>query len=353
MNTDAKACRRAAEEIAELSGRGLPAAVLYPQVLAILGRVLDVSSACFQTSDPLTGFPVTHGEVGSPPGSLGESLHFEFDREDVSRYSDVQLRQTPLAILSAETGGRPLESPRFREMIEPEGGGDELRVAFADVLGVWGTMVIFSAPGHCFSDEDAALVSRIVAPVSRALRLAHHSEPAAVEAIDWGGPGVIVVDGDERIEMADERALARVRSLGTDVGGSLPAAFSVVCAWARLRDPDRPARARARGLSGGPWLTIDVSPIDDDARGRLAVVIQAATGPDVLDAAMRSHALSAREREVAGLLIAGQANKEIAASLCVSPHTVADHLKSIFEKTGAHTRGGVAAAIFGSATGSP
>jgi DNA-binding CsgD family transcriptional regulator len=136
------------------------------------------------------------------------------------------------------------------------------------------------------------------------------------------------------------------------VGGSLPGAFGVVCAWARLRDPERPARARTRGAQG-PWLTIDVSPIDDAPRGRLAVVIQAATGPDVLDAAMRSHALSAREREVAGLLIAGHGNKEIAAALCVSPHTVNDHLKAIFEKTGAHTRGEVATRIMSGKPGDP
>jgi DNA-binding CsgD family transcriptional regulator len=348
MTADARARRRAAEEIAALAERGLAAADLYPGVLAILGRVLDVSSACFQTSDPLTGIPVSHGEVGTPPGSLGESLHFEFDRDDVSRYSDVQARSTPLAILSAETAGRPLESPRFREMIEPEGGGDELRVAFADALGVWGTMVLFSARDNRYSEADAALVAQIVPPVARALRLGQRSEPTPIEAVDWSGPGVIVVDGEERIEMADERALARMRSLGAELGGSLPGAFGVVCAWARMRDPERPARARARGV-GGPWLTIDVSPIDDAPRGRLAVVIQAASGPDVLDAAMRSHALSAREREVALLLIAGHSNKEVAAALCVSPHTVNDHLKAIFEKTGAHTRGEVAMRVLGSA----
>jgi DNA-binding CsgD family transcriptional regulator len=352
MSNDARARDRAAEEITALAERGLAAADLYPGVLAILGRVLDVSAACFQTSDPLTGIPVSHGEVGAPPGSLGESLHFEFDRDDVSRYSEVQARRTPLAVLSVETGGRPSESPRFREMIEPEGGGDELRVAFADVLGVWGTMVIFSAPGHRYGEADAALVGQIVAPVARALRLGHRSDPTPVEPIDWSSPGVIVVDGQERIEMADERALARMRMLGAEVGGSLPGAFGVVCAWARLRDPERPARARTRGAQG-PWLTIDVSPIDDAPRGRLAVVIQAATGPDVLDAAMRSHALSAREREVAGLLIAGHGNKEIAAALCVSPHTVNDHLKAIFEKTGAHTRGEVATRIMSGKPGDP
>jgi DNA-binding CsgD family transcriptional regulator len=96
-----------------------------------------------------------------------------------------------------------------------------------------------------------------------------------------------------------------------------------------------------------------VTPLDSAADGRLAIIVQSAEGPDVLEAAMRSHALTVREREIAGLLIAGRANKEIAAALDLSPHTVSDHLKAIFEKTGARSRGEVASRVLRSAEASP
>ena len=52
----------------------------------------------------------------------------------------------------------------------------------------------------------------------------------------------------------------------------------------------------------------------------------------------RSHGLSARETELVDLLAEGADTKSIAATLFVSEHTVQDHLKSIFAKTGTRNR---------------
>jgi DNA-binding NarL/FixJ family response regulator len=52
----------------------------------------------------------------------------------------------------------------------------------------------------------------------------------------------------------------------------------------------------------------------------------------------RSHALSPRETELLDHLAHGGDTRTIAAALYVSEHTVQDHLKSIFAKTGAHNR---------------
>lgn len=49
--------------------------------------------------------------------------------------------------------------------------------------------------------------------------------------------------------------------------------------------------------------------------------------------------LTKREIDVLGLLIQGMSAKEIASSLKVSPHTVADHTKIIYQKLDAHSRG--------------
>ena len=48
--------------------------------------------------------------------------------------------------------------------------------------------------------------------------------------------------------------------------------------------------------------------------------------------------LSGREKEVVTLLLEGQRVTMIAEMLCVSPHTVRNHLKSIFRKVGVHSQ---------------
>lgn len=49
-------------------------------------------------------------------------------------------------------------------------------------------------------------------------------------------------------------------------------------------------------------------------------------------------ALTAREREVVERLRTGASNKEIAAQLFLSPHTVGNHLRHVYRKLGVHSR---------------
>jgi DNA-binding CsgD family transcriptional regulator len=55
-------------------------------------------------------------------------------------------------------------------------------------------------------------------------------------------------------------------------------------------------------------------------------------------AAVASLGITPREVEVLALLAAGQANKEIARALGVSPNTVKTHLARLYEKLGAASR---------------
>jgi DNA-binding CsgD family transcriptional regulator len=65
---------------------------------------------------------------------------------------------------------------------------------------------------------------------------------------------------------------------------------------------------------------------------------RAAPPPPGNPAAVASLGLTPREVEVLQLLAAGQANKEIARALGVSPNTVKTHLARLFEKLGAGSR---------------
>jgi DNA-binding CsgD family transcriptional regulator len=90
-------------------------------------------------------------------------------------------------------------------------------------------------------------------------------------------------------------------------------------------------------------VSVDASPLDDDPAGSVALVLKPAPRSSVLDGLLRAYGLSEREREIVRHAIRGETNREIATRLHLSPWTVQDHLKMAFEKTGARSRGALAA----------
>jgi DNA-binding CsgD family transcriptional regulator len=61
----------------------------------------------------------------------------------------------------------------------------------------------------------------------------------------------------------------------------------------------------------------------------------ASNEPSVVD---MPSSLSGREKEIAGLLMRGSSNKEIARALHISERTVKNHMGNIFEKIGVNGR---------------
>jgi len=59
-----------------------------------------------------------------------------------------------------------------------------------------------------------------------------------------------------------------------------------------------------------------------------------------------AHGLSRRELEVLRLVAAGMTNREIAAALVISEHTVARHVQNIFAKLGLSSRAAATAFAF-------
>lgn len=84
----------------------------------------------------------------------------------------------------------------------------------------------------------------------------------------------------------------------------------------------------------------------DPAGDRVAIVIEAATGPRAATVRLEAHGATAREREVATLIARGLTNPEIAEALVLSPHTVQDHVKSLFGKLDVSSRQELVARVF-------
>jgi two-component system response regulator DesR len=96
-----------------------------------------------------------------------------------------------------------------------------------------------------------------------------------------------------------------------------------------------PAVARRAGASG--FVSKDLG-----AGDIVKAVRMVAVGMEVFGRADESEEqagpLSGREREVVGLIAAGATNREIAARLYLSPHTVKEHTSAIYRKLGARNR---------------
>jgi DNA-binding CsgD family transcriptional regulator len=78
----------------------------------------------------------------------------------------------------------------------------------------------------------------------------------------------------------------------------------------------------------------------------VAVIISPVGDPELPGLIAQAYGLSAREREVTGLVLHGHSTHEIAGALHVTRYTVQDHLKSIFEKVGVRSRRELVAQLF-------
>lgn len=105
------------------------------------------------------------------------------------------------------------------------------------------------------------------------------------------------------------------------------------------QDPlEVPARSRARTRSGH-WLLLYGTRLAGRSDGRTAVIIQPAAPAEVAPLVALAYGRTEREIRVTRLCLQGKSTEQMAQALHLSPYTVQDHLKSIFDKTGARSRG--------------
>jgi DNA-binding CsgD family transcriptional regulator len=166
---------------------------------------------------------------------------------------------------------------------------------------------------------------------------------------DHGGAGLVLLAADDSIvttDAAGARWLAQLGAGGPDA--PVPAVVAAVARGARRRlHEQRPRPARARILvPGGSWLVVRGSALGGDGDARAAVTIEPARAHELAPLIADASGLTERERAITRLVALGLATRAIAGRLHVSPWTVQDHLKSIFEKVGVRTRGELVARMF-------
>jgi DNA-binding CsgD family transcriptional regulator len=79
---------------------------------------------------------------------------------------------------------------------------------------------------------------------------------------------------------------------------------------------------------------------------RVAVIIEPAHPARISSLLMSAYELTEREQEVTRLVLHGSSPSQMADELVLSPHTVQQHLTSVFDKTGVRSRPELVGKIF-------
>ena len=96
----------------------------------------------------------------------------------------------------------------------------------------------------------------------------------------------------------------------------------------------------------GRWIVLHGAALISGGAQRAAVIIEPAHPARIIPLLMAAYQLSEREQDVTRLVLQGQSTAEIADTLCISAHTVQDHLKSVFGKTNVRSRRDLVGKIF-------
>ena len=340
--------RRAADRIAALSLRSVDVVDLWRSTTTVLQEVLPhYWSPCWYTLDPESLLITSHHNeemAEFPP----EWLTAEYVADDVNQLAAVALSDSGISTLHDATGGHPERSERWHENMRL-GGDQELVAALRDRRGVtWGALGIYRAPGAPLFDSGDKEFVRAIAPhlaagVCRSLLLAEAAEPDGTSP-----PGMLVVDKASRLVSATDAARAYLAELGSSEESPLPPSVLAACAAARdlvTHSPVASAPTRLR-TDRGSWLELHVATLQPAEEGLLAVVLEPAHPGRLHPLLAAAYDLTPREQDVLRLVLAGAATVEIAQELVVSPHTVKQHLKSIFAKTGADGRRDLVGRVF-------
>jgi DNA-binding CsgD family transcriptional regulator len=106
-----------------------------------------------------------------------------------------------------------------------------------------------------------------------------------------------------------------------------------------------PARSRARTVTG-QWVVLHGTRLGDTPGAPTAVIIEPARSAELAELIVLAYGFTPRERQVTLLVVLGLSTAEIAQQLHLSPFTVQDYLKNIFDKFGVRTRRELVATVF-------
>jgi DNA-binding CsgD family transcriptional regulator len=352
--TIARDAERARRELIALCHRGLDVSGFFGAAARPLRRVIPFDAACWLTLDPATLLVTGHVAQSSfEPHEVPRLGRNEYLEDDVNKFSALARQPGRAASLREATGGRPERSPRYRELLQPKGFDDELRTAFVLGSSCWGATAMYRKRGRAAYDpRERELLGELAGPIAEGLRRAILIAALPTEEV-LDGPGLVLLRDDNAVEAmtpAAERWLGALPR-ASSAPGVLPEVLYAVANRARQighgSDDVSTGMARARiQTSSGQWLVLHGLLLDASAGQRTAIIVEPARAPEIAPLIAEAYGMTEREREIARQVAQGLSTTEIAKNLYISPYTVQDHLKAIFEKTGVRSRRELVAQMF-------
>jgi DNA-binding CsgD family transcriptional regulator len=284
-----------------------------------------------------------------PDGVTARFLDNEFCHQDVNKFRDLAAARDPVSSLDAATRGDWSASRRYQAIMRPLGLGDELRAALRTRHSTWGFLCLHRAAGAAaFSVAEIGLVRAVAADLAEGLRRAELVQRATADA-SCDGPGIVTLEPDVTVAActpAGQRRLAELAEADSPRSGPVPVAvLAVATALGGVHGEHHAPRLAARTASGRQ-VVLHASYLSGPEPRQVAVVIEPASRPELEPVIVAAYQLTPRESETLKLLLQGLPRKIIANRLGVTGHTVNDHVKSIFGKTGVSSRGELLAAVF-------
>jgi DNA-binding CsgD family transcriptional regulator len=350
VKTDVR--QRAHDKISRAAGQGLDLVAFWRACTPVLAEVVPHYHApCWHTLDPASLLITSHFDEGIPEVP-SEWLAAEYLEDDVNKLADVARSERGVQTLHEVTGGDPSDTPRWQANMEL-GADQELIAALRTRNGeAWGAIGLYREPDEPLFDRDEIAFVRLVSPLlaegaRRALLVGEATDPEGAES-----PGLVVMDERLSVESTTpgvERWLVDLPG-GAWERGSLPSAITAVAARALASDEgpssaSELAVARVRSRSG-MWVVLHGAVMSAGSARRIAVIVEPARGARVSSLLMAAYGLTERERDVTRAVLQGASTAEIAEGLVVSAHTVQQHLKSIFDKTGVRSRRDLVGKVF-------
>ena len=344
--------RRARNDIVRLADEGLDWVTFAAKASEVINRVVPFQRSCWHTIDPgtvlLTGS--LHQKISCSGTWLAEH---EYVLDDVNKWSFLARSGRLAGATSLATYGDLTRSARHRSHAS-YGIADELRGSFVIGGAYWAAAGFLRDEGEpWFTDADVRLLAALCEPIAVGFRRALLVTTVTTEQPHDDGPGVVVFDEHGNTELISPAAEQWIEQMIEVPRPSVPAdsrVIQIVAALTRAssigQDPvEVSTRVRVQTRSGA-WLLLYGTRLAGGGGGRTAVIIQPAAPNEVAPLVALAYGLSDRECQVTRLSLQGQSTKLMATTLGVSPYTVQDHLKSIFDKTGVRTRGELVGQVF-------
>lgn len=344
--------QRAHAEIARVAVRGLDLVEFWRACTPVLAEAVPhLHAPCWHSLDPTSLLITSHFDEGIPEVPA-DWLVAEYLDDDVNKLADVARSPRGVQTLHEVTGGDPSGTPRWHENMAM-GADQELIAALRTRDGeVWGALGLYREPDQPLFDADELAFVRTVSPsladgARRALLVGEATDPEGSDS-----PGLLVLDERLAVESVTPGVERWLEALP---GGAwdrrvLPPAVTAVAASA-LASLQRPASASERTVArvrtrAGTWVVLHGATMGSGDALRIAVIVEPARGARVTALLMSAYGLTERERDVTRAVLQGASTAEIADQLVISHHTVQQHLKSIFDKTGVRSRRDLVGEVF-------